>query len=560
MVPPNDAPGSWPGTPAGPEASGSAPRVETTTLPRAPNSASSQSAAQSALRRYVGQTLEGRYVVEEPLGEGGMGVVYGGRHKLIDKRVAIKILRNDLAAEQEMTERFLNEARAASSIGSPHIVDISDFGRLPDGSAYFVMEFLDGMSLGAAMDQTKVISVPRLIHIAKQIALGLAAAHSRGIVHRDLKPDNVMLIQRGTDRDFVKVLDFGIAKVGSDSHRLTKAGTVFGTPHYMSPEQAAGVPVDPRTDIYSLGVILYEMAAGKVPFDADNFMGILTQHMYKAPVPIRAIVPQPQEVPPGLEAIVLKALSKKVELRYQRMEELIADLEKVERGAVPDAVAEMMARSGGFNVPVDYFRTSPKVPGGPAMVPGRPDFVQRKPIFLGVMIGVGIALCVVGGGILYSIQASATAERAAGSASGAGASAGEAVTADPAASAVPAPSATATSAMPEKAAVVVTVEPVDALVAIDGDATDKAKHQPRTILVGPGDRVSVRVEAKGYRSKTVPIELERLSTTEPRLVVKLEPVAGRVTSKPGTTTKTPAGASASAAPPPRDPKDWKVTF
>src|SRR5688500_147206 len=165
-----------------------------------------------------------------------------------------------------------------------------------------------------------------------------------------------MLIQRGDDKDFVKILDFGIAKVGGETARLTRAGSVFGTPHYMSPQQAAGVPVNERTDIYSLGVILYEMASGKVPFDADNFMGILTQHMYKAPAPIRAIVPQPQEVPPGLEAIVLKCLSKKVELRYQTMEEVIADLERVEKGAVPEAVAEMMARSGGFNVPADYFR------------------------------------------------------------------------------------------------------------------------------------------------------------------------------------------------------------
>ncbi|MDB4943048.1 MAG: serine/threonine protein kinase [Labilithrix sp.] len=434
---------------------------------------------------FIGRTLDGRYLVEQLLGEGGMGVVYLGRHKVIDKRVAIKILRGDMAADAEMVERFLNEARAASSIGNPHIVDISDFGNLEDGSTYFVMEFLDGQGLGRLMTDLTVIPVPRLLHIAKQIAQGLAAAHARGIVHRDLKPDNVMLIPRGTDRDFVKVLDFGIAKVNSESGRLTRAGSVFGTPHYMSPEQAAGVPVDHRTDIYSLGVILYEMAAGKVPFDADNFMGILTQHMYKSPAPIRALMPLPQDVPPGLDAIVLKALSKRVEHRYQSMDEVIHDLTLVEHGQVPAAVQEMMGRSGGFNVPADYFRKLP--PGGPAMLPATPSARPRNVMLKGA-IGGGIvlvlgALAVVG--FYGASKAGPKVDRAA----------------EPAATA-PAVTASSptTAAAPDPAVrqVQVVTFPTDATVFVGSKSYGAA---PVTIGVPANEPVTVRIEHAGYVTK-----------------------------------------------------------
>jgi serine/threonine-protein kinase len=450
----------------------------------------------------LGKTIDGRYLVEAILGEGGMGVVYTGRHKVIGKRVAIKVLRGDMARNTEITERFLQEARAASSIGNPHIIDISDFGTLPDGSTYFVMEYLAGVSLTDAMTQAKPLSVARLIHIAKQIASGLGAAHDAGIIHRDLKPDNVMLITRGAGeggKDFVKILDFGIAKVGGEASRLTRAGSVFGTPHYMSPEQAAGTPVDLRTDLYALGIILYEMASGKVPFDADNFMGILTQHMYKAPVPLLALVPAP-EIPPSLDAIIQKCLTKKVDGRYATMAALLQDLEKVERGETPAALGEMMARSGGFNIPADYFRASAM----PAPVPATPDGVPKRPrtpllIAMGAVATLGIAALAVtltrptstrAEGIVVSALPATPPPTAAASSS---------------AAAGPMPSAPG----PSVQHVAVVIEPLDAKVVRDGESDNlnvTRGKQAFGIDVTGGVPVTLSASAAGYQTRKITVD------------------------------------------------------
>jgi serine/threonine-protein kinase len=496
-------------------------------LPHVPNDLPSVPPPKAPADPYVGTTFDGRYKIESVLGEGGMGVVYLARHKVIDKKVAIKVLRADMAREKEITDRFLQEAKAASSIGNPHIIDISDFGHLPDGSTYFVMEWLDGKPLSKALEETRPLPVARLANIARQIAEALASAHQRSIVHRDLKPDNIFLIKRGSEPDFVKILDFGIAKVSSGTSKLTRAGSVFGTPHYMSPEQAAGSTVDSRTDIYALGVILYEMASGRVPFDADNFMGILTQHMYKAPVPIRALVPPPPDVTPGLEAIILKALSKKPEQRYQTMEELAADVDKLARGAIPDAVPDMISRSGGFNVPADFFTER----GMPAPVPATPaghSARKRWGVYAGVA-GITAAIMIVVG--IFAKSSSSTAQDAPKTA----------ITAPTPITPVK-PVETPPPAPPpvEVKHVLFASEPLDSHVFHNGQDLGAT---PLTVDVPAGQKVLVEVRRDGFKPQTL-----TLDGSEAKMKVKLEklPAAtARPAPKKGPEPQRPAPASTS---------------
>ncbi|HJZ84115.1 MAG TPA: serine/threonine-protein kinase [Polyangia bacterium] len=273
----------------------------------------------------IGKSI-GNYQIKAKLGEGGMGAVYLGEHPLIGKRVAIKVLLQDMANKEEIVARFFTEAKAVNDIGHPNIVDIVDFGKQKmDGggeSFYLIMEFLDGESLAARMRRTS-LSIEESLHVIGQCCSALAASHKKGIVHRDLKPDNVFLVTRGGDPNFVKLLDFGIAKLtgntGNPASYKTRTGSIFGTPAYMSPEQCEGTArIDHRSDVYSLGVVMYQLLTGRVPFPGEGFGEIIVGHMTRPPEKPSTINP---DVPEEVEAIVLHALEKPRERRFQTMDE-----------------------------------------------------------------------------------------------------------------------------------------------------------------------------------------------------------------------------------------------
>jgi hypothetical protein len=274
----------------------------------------------------LNKVIAGRYRLEARIGEGGMGIVYRARHVLIDRIVAVKLIRPDLRGETHLRAWMLREARAANRVDHAHIIDIHDIGETDDGELYLVMEYLVGTPLSTEIGRGPM-PIQRAVDILEQMGAALARAHDLGVVHRDLKSDNILLTHRGGRRDFVKILDFGLAALAHDP-RLAPKGAVFGTPEYMSPEQARGETAGPQSDLYALGVLFYEMLTGQLPFrssDRDTLLEMQRTTQSPRPSALR------QDCHPVAERIVLKLLEKEARKRYRDGHHLLEELKALQR-------------------------------------------------------------------------------------------------------------------------------------------------------------------------------------------------------------------------------------
>jgi len=272
----------------------------------------------------VGREIAGRYRIVKKLGEGGMGAVYRGEQLSLKRAVAVKVLKPELGSNQMILRRFNAEAEAVAKLSHPNTVNIYDFGQDSDGSLFIAMEFIEGRSLRDAIQKEGPFSPTRSIAIALQVAASLSDAHAHSIVHRDLKPDNVMLQDRGRNKDVVRVLDFGIAKLRDDNRAtqqaMTQAGDMLGTPQYMAPEQIRGEAIDGRTDIYALGCMIYEMVTARLPYEAPTIMAMLSKHLLENPVPPSQRRPD-LAIPPSIDQLVLGAMAKDPAARPATMEQ-----------------------------------------------------------------------------------------------------------------------------------------------------------------------------------------------------------------------------------------------
>jgi serine/threonine-protein kinase len=360
----------------------------------------------------------GEYELRQRIGVGGMGLVYDGIQPVIGKRVAVKVLRPELAAAEEQVARLLAEARAVNSIRHRGIVDIFGFGQVPDGRQYIIMEFLEGIALDAYLAEKGRLAVPEVLDILDEVLGALGAAHGAGVVHRDLKPSNIFLVRQPDGSRYVKLLDFGLAKMGMQDGRTaqTRTDMVVGTPEYMAPEQARGQPVGPMTDLYALGVVAFEMLTGRLPFTGSSPVDLLMKHVDARPPRPSEFVP---ELPSALDAFILQMLTKDPEARpgtaealrrqLQRLREMLQQPRAPAPQARPPEPEPYIPDPLETPAPPEALKAPPTPPPPPVTVPPELASEQVRPTDVGsrrllLPVGLGALALVAAGGLVFALR------------------------------------------------------------------------------------------------------------------------------------------------------------
>ena len=473
----------------------------------------------------VGQTI-GNYRVTRQLGEGGMGVVYEAEHPVIGRKVAIKLLHLALARDPEVVARFFNEARAIHTVGHENIVEIMDFGQTTDGQPYFIMEFLAGEAMNDRIARN-VLTPVEACEIVEQICRALGAAHDKGIVHRDLKPHNVQLLPTTSGRMHLKLLDFGVAKImnaGDLSQSVkTRTGSLMGTPIYMSPEQCKGAgDIDSRTDIYSLGVMLYEMLAGRPPFVAAGVGELFAMHMLQQPPRLTDFAPK---TPPMMAAAVMKALAKEPRDRFATMEDLrqafLADNLPMPNYAASSRTQTYRSRPPA-TMPMPAAHASTTLSASPAEVLRDSPTGDKKKSRAGLVLG---AVLLAGGAATYLLVVPK------GNKTAANAPAAEAAAATPVATAEPTASKMVTIRFES--------EPPGAHVARVTDEKDLGAVPFELKLPRAGGKPEYRFHLDGYQDQTLAVDLASNQTLKATLEKMPAPPPPAAAAEPPPPSPTP---------------------
>lgn len=359
-----------------------APAEPTQSVPLAPRTAAPRSSSAPAPEEMAGRVLDGKYRLEKQIGAGGMGAVYLARRIHIGDEVAVKVLHAQYVTEASAVERFRREARAAAMLRHPSVVAIYDFGEArADNPAFIVMELVKGVSLRALLQRERRLEAPRAVALLREICAGVGAAHRHNVVHRDIKPDNIIVCppEHSDEAEKVKVLDFGIAKLRdlAPDQGLTQTGAVLGTPYYMSPEQCRGDSLDARSDVYSLGAMLYEMIGGQPPFLANTITGVVAKHLTETPAPLSRHI----NVAFALEDVIMRALAKDPAARQADASELARALQQALQAATPRFASPVAPTAPSYSEPtVAVPPPQPTAPPRPAQTVASPSFNPPPPI------------------------------------------------------------------------------------------------------------------------------------------------------------------------------------